>query len=257
MNVEFHGALSWADLASPNLKAASSFYTLLFGWDRYTLTGDFFGDYLVFTQGGPDFGVAGAHALADDTQRPTWTCYFRVDDVDGCATTVTAAGGQTRIDPIDIAHMARIALFADPQGAEFAVWQPGPSNDPYLIGDRSAAVWVELACHDTAAARHFYEQVFNWSAEDHNDPSLIHTLWRVGDEPVSGTTLMNHHRAPSHPAHWTPYFETAHCDTTTTRAIELGARLLRPPADTSIGRLATLADPANAHFGILTVNQKH
>ncbi|TDC97984.1 VOC family protein [Actinomadura sp. 7K507] len=249
--VDMQGMPSWADLASPDLESSKAFYRGLFGWDSYTLSGDTFGDYEVFIDGAPGLGVAGVQGLADDTQPPSWTCYFRVDDVDASVRTVLAEGGQARVDPTDIAHIARIALFADPEGAEFGVWQPGPSGETALIGDRSAARWVELRCRDAAEAERFYGAVFGWSAESLDDPRFSYTRWRAGGQLVAGMAPMDDQWPADHPSHWTPYFETADCDAATARAAGMGARIRFPPTRIDAGRISLMTDPTGARFGVI------
>ncbi|MER6810271.1 hypothetical protein ABT299_13430 [Spirillospora sp. NPDC000708] len=98
MSYERHGTQSWVDLGSPAPQPSKAFYRELFGWEAYTLTFSGFGDYEIFTEGASGPGVAGVQALADDSQSPSWTCIFRVDDVDAHVRTVEAAGapaGQT------------------------------------------------------------------------------------------------------------------------------------------------------------------
>ncbi|MFB4309499.1 VOC family protein [Actinomadura sp. GTD37] len=249
--IDLHGMPSWADLASPDPAASKAFYRGLFGWDSYTLNAGGFGDYEVFTDEAPGSGVAGLQSLADDTQPPSWTCYFRVEDVDACVRTVLAAGGLPHVDPIDVAHIARIAVFADDQGAEFAVWQPGPSGETTLMGDRSAARWVELACRDVGGAERFYGAVFGWSAESLDDPRFSYTRWRAGGELVAGAIPMDGQWPADYPNHWTPYFETPDCDAATAEATERGARLRLPPTEIAEGRISVLTDPTGARFGVI------
>ncbi|MFA1541837.1 VOC family protein [Actinomadura monticuli] len=249
--VDLHGMPSWADLASPDPRASKEFYSGLFGWGSYTLNADALGDYEVFTDGERESGVAGLQVLTDDTQPPSWTCYFRVDDVDASVGTVLAAGGHLRVDPVDVAHIARIALFADDQGAEFAVWQPGASGDTTVIGDRSAARWVELACRDVDRAERFYGAVFGWSAEKLDDPRFTYTRWSAGRVLVAGVVPMGGQWPAGHPSHWTPYFEAPDCAAATAEATAMGARVRLPPTTIAEGTISLMTDPVGVRFGVI------
>ncbi|HEU5025067.1 MAG TPA: VOC family protein [Spirillospora sp.] len=259
MNQDVHGTQSWVDLGSPDVRASKAFYRGLFGWGSYTLTLDEFGDYEILTEPASDQGIAGVQALVDDTQSPSWTCTFRVHDVDACVRTVEAAGGRLRVDPMPVAHLARVAHFADPQGAEFGVWQPITAGGRSPIGERSAARFVELACRDVAGAERFYREVFGWSTVEAGAGGFG-TRWTVDGELVATGIATGAVDAPTGedgdgsaapPPQWTPYFEVADCDAATGRAVELGAEIRSAPADTDMGRFATLTDPTGVRFAVI------
>ena len=52
-----------------------------------------------------------------------WNTYIWVDDADETADKVRAAGGTVLIEPFDVMDAGRMAVFADPEGAVFCVWQ--------------------------------------------------------------------------------------------------------------------------------------
>ena len=52
-----------------------------------------------------------------------WTTYIAVKSADETAARVTDAGGQVITPPFDIVDAGRMAVFADPAGAVFCVWQ--------------------------------------------------------------------------------------------------------------------------------------
>lgn len=249
MNQDVHGTQSWVDLGSPDLQASKAFYCGLFGWGSYTLTVDGFGDYEIFTEPSSDQGIAGVLALVDDTQSPAWTCIFRVDDVDACARTVEAAGGQQRVDPTPVANLARIAQFADPQGAEFGVWQPIRAGERPPIGERSAARFVELACRDGAEAGRFYREVFGWSANA--GAGRFATRWTVGGRLVATAAAIDGTGPAGSLPQWSPYFEVADCDAAAGRAVELGARVGSAPADSDLGRFSVLTDPTGVRLAVI------
>ncbi|KAB2383442.1 VOC family protein [Actinomadura montaniterrae] len=255
MNQDVHGTQSWVDLGSPDVRASQAFYRGLFGWGSYTLTLDEFGDYEIFTEPASDQGVAGVQALVDDTGSPSWTCTFRVDDVDACVRTVEAAGGLVQVYPTPVAHLARIALFADPHGAEFGVWQPIVAGGRPPIGERSAARFVELACPDVSEAERFYGEVFGWSTVRAGTGRFA-TRWTVGGELVAtgivdGPTGEDGAGPAASPSQWSPYFEVADCDAATGRAVELGAGIRSAPADTELGRFSMLTDPTGVRFAVI------
>ena len=53
----------------------------------------------------------------------TWNTYIWVDSADETAAKVRDAGGGVMIEPFDVMDAGRMAVFTDPEGAVFFVWQ--------------------------------------------------------------------------------------------------------------------------------------
>jgi predicted enzyme related to lactoylglutathione lyase len=245
---------SWIDLHSPNIQASKDFYTGLFGWDSYTMTLDQFGDCEMFTQGGvqgPE--VAGMHALADDSEPPSWTCYFRSDDLQRTVDTVTAAGGKELIPPTDYANLGRMAVCRDQEGADFGLWTPFNLAGAGVVDEPSTVCWVELACRDREQARHFYGQVFGWQPVSMELAGSDYTSFDLGEAPVAGMLRMDERWPPHYPAHWIPYFQVVDCDDAVARAIERGAWVRVGPTDAPTGRFAIMSDPTGARMAVIEV----
>ncbi|TDD98191.1 VOC family protein [Actinomadura rubrisoli] len=247
------GAPCWLDLASPDVGASKEFYRGLFGWSSYTLTVDTFGDYEMFTLGGvqgPE--VAAMQGLLDSTQQPSWTCYFSTGDAQECSRAVAAAGGQEQAEPRAVAHLGRMAQFADTRGADFGVWEPYEFPGAAVWDEPSALSWVELVAPDVGEARRFYGEVFGWTAVDRPYYRSGYTVWKVDDHPVAGMIPMDEFWPADHPTHWMPYFTVTDCDASAARAVELGARLRVPPSDVPSARFAVMNDPVGARLAIVT-----
>ncbi|WP_131739815.1 VOC family protein [Actinomadura roseirufa] len=249
------GAPCWLDLSTPDMGISRHFYSELFGWSSYTLSGaDFYTDYEMFTLGGvqgPE--VAGAQELLDDTLPPTWTCYFRTESAEDAGEVVAAAGGQTTAEVRDVAHLGRMAQFADTQGADFAVWEPLAFQGAAVWADPSAMRWAELVSPDTVEARRFYGEVFGWTAEERGYHRSGYIVWHIGEQPVAGMVPMDEFWPADHPPHWMPYFTVSDCDVSASRAVELGARLRVPPTDVlGTARFSVMNDPTGARLAIVS-----
>lgn len=239
------GAPCWGELTSPDTEASKAFYGGLFGWDSYTITHPSFGDYDVFTVGGvtgPE--VAGLTALADDTLRPTWTCYFSVTDAVETAEAVRMAGGQVQTEPVDFGHLGRLAICVDTQGAGFGLWQPHEVFGSRLVDEPGTMCWVQLDCRDPEAAKRFYGDVFGWKAFT-ADYVAAYTEWKIADRSVAGMERHDELRVDT-AAHWAPHFAVADCDASVARAVELGGEMWVPPTTIPPGRFAVVSDPAGA-----------
>jgi predicted enzyme related to lactoylglutathione lyase len=248
------GRPSWAELASPDVRASKDFYCRLFGWYSYTVTVPDFSDYEIFTMGdvqGPE--VAGMQELVDDAQPSSWTCYFRTDDIGATVEAIKAAGGQELVPEMSVSDLGRLAVCADPEGADFALWTPGNLKGAGVVDEPSAMCWVELACRDLARAADFYGRVFGWRTVE-REYYEHYTNFKLGDWSVGGMLSVDQLRRNGFEGaepNWTPYFWVEDCDAAAARTAELGGRVLLPPTDIGPGRYAVLADPTGARLSVI------
>ena len=116
-----YGASCWFELSTNNVDVAGGFWAKLFGWTAKPseIPGM---NYTQFFKG--DKAVGGMTATANATVKPYWLSYFAVENCDAtCAKAKTL--GATVVQPAhNIPTVGRFAVFADPQGATFAVLQP-------------------------------------------------------------------------------------------------------------------------------------
>jgi predicted enzyme related to lactoylglutathione lyase len=105
-------------------------------------------------------------------------------------------------------------------------------------------VWHELNTQDVGRSAAFYGELFGWKI-DASDPAYIHV--HAGTQTVAGMVKA---ASPAAPAHWLCYVSTADVDATVARAAAVGCRVLAAPFAIEPGRLAVLADPHGAVFGV-------
>jgi uncharacterized protein len=112
------GCLTWNELHTPDPAAALEFYTGLFGWNSEAMD----------TQGGPSYSIIkvgersnGGVMDAQEGVPPNWLPYFTVESRDRSADEAKELGAQ------EFARMemgpGKFAIFADPQGAAFAIFE--------------------------------------------------------------------------------------------------------------------------------------
>ncbi|HEX3317280.1 MAG TPA: VOC family protein [Solirubrobacteraceae bacterium] len=111
------GALSWNELATPDLDAAQAFYGGLFGWQFSSFGGSEM-PYFVIQNG--DRSNGGIRA-PQPGEPPYWLAYLGTDDTDASLAKVEELGGVRLTDAMDL-PMGRIAVVRDPQGAVFALY---------------------------------------------------------------------------------------------------------------------------------------
>ncbi|MBU6212873.1 MAG: VOC family protein [Actinomycetales bacterium] len=112
-------------------------------------------------------------------------------------------------------------------------------------------IWIDLACDDLDASKHFYEHVLGWSFSDPAPDAGGWTMALAGDAPVAGLAP----RRAGTPSAWSLYFATADSQATLAQVPELGGTVLVPAFDiviggTLMGRISAAADSAGAAFGL-------
>ncbi len=113
------GALSWNDLATPDLDASARFYSELFGWVVEPVEDSEMPYRTIKTAAGGLNG--GMRHLTPPGTPPHWLVYFGIDDLEAGTAKVSELGGTQVFGPIEIGP-GRIAVVSDPQGAAFALY---------------------------------------------------------------------------------------------------------------------------------------
>jgi predicted enzyme related to lactoylglutathione lyase len=118
--VNENGTLSWNELITNNLDAATRFYGAVFGHGFQDLP-DSPPDvsYQLIEVGGR--AVAGISGMGGDAP-PHWMTYFLLDDVDAGFDRARELGGELLSEPFDSPY-GRYARLRDPQGAVFSLIQ--------------------------------------------------------------------------------------------------------------------------------------
>ncbi len=244
------GIPSWTDLTTSDLDGAIAFYTALFGWEAHRAEEPEAGGYTMITRNGRF--VAG---IAPGQGRPpSWMTYVTTGDVDATTEKVRAAGGTVVTEPMQVMTAGRMAVYVDPTGAAFAVWQPGDHTGAQLVNEPGALCWTELQTRDPDAAKAFYAAVFGWGSETATGP-IPYTEWKQDGRSIGGMMPMSADFPPEVPAHWVVYLGATDVDADTARAVELGARVMVPPMDIQEGlRFSWITDPQGASLGLLRMS---
>jgi hypothetical protein len=113
------GALSWNELASPDMDASSKFYTELFGWKVTPMEGT--GMPYSTLHNAADHANGGIRPAMPPGTPPHWLVYLGTHDIDAARSKVEELGGKMLSDTIDIGP-GQFAPVQDPQGAIFALY---------------------------------------------------------------------------------------------------------------------------------------
>lgn len=249
VNQYLPGTPCWADLGTPDLHASRRFYESLFGWEPRVSVEPEAAGYTIFHKDG--LSVAGVGALMSPQQPPAWVTYIATDSAKECASRVEAAGGTVLLAPLDVLKSGRMAMFADPTGAAFGVWEPLEFVGAAVVNEPGAMCWNEVATRSAERARQFYPRVFGWEPRDSGTGGTPYTEWLLEGRTVGGMMEMTEQFPPDLPPHWMVYFAVDDCDTTVAKVEDLGGTVPMRPMDIPQGRFAVLGDPQGAVFSVI------
>ncbi|MDO9396831.1 MAG: VOC family protein [Herbiconiux sp.] len=259
------GVTCWVDTEQPDPAAAADFYGGLFGWSfENAMPPDAPEVYLIATLGGRDVGAIGTASGSS----ARWSTYVAVDDADTAAAAVTSAGGGILQAPQDAGPGGRMAVCADPQGAEFRLWQARRRLGSQIVNEPGSWNFSDLRTTRPRDAEQFYRAVFGWQYLDLGEGvrSMI-AVPGYGDHLAATADPGIHERqagAPEgfadvigavqqagadEPPHWHVTFSVDSRDESARRAVELGGTVTGT-ADTRWAALATVRDPQGATFSV-------
>lgn len=263
------GVPCWVDTSHPDPLAAVDFYGALFGWELADVMEPGSPDgYFVARLPGGD--VAAVGAVPDGAPAvATWNTYVWVDSADDTAERVRAAGGSVLTEPFDVFEYGRMAVFGDPEGAVFSVWQPREHRGAAVVNEPGSLNFNDLHTRDPEQARAFYGAVFGWQTLDLGEAAMW-TLPAYGDfleartpgmragmiemgapagfESVVASLNTIAADDPDAPARWDVTFAVDDADAIAARAEQLGGTVVVAPFDAPWVRMTIIADPQGATF---------
>lgn len=126
-------------------------------------------------------------------------------------------------------------------------------NGEIGVADQSGLfAWYELLTTDVAAAGAFYRKAVGWDVKEESTPELPYTVLRSGGAPLGGLMeIPEEGRRLGATPRWMGYVAVDDLDATTAQIQRLGGTIFVPPTDTNIGRIAVVADPQEATFGLI------
>jgi len=246
------GKIVWADLVTPNLAGAEAFYTGLFGWSMRAIhIGNT--DYAVASADGrPIAGLVQKTLAPGEHKQPDWLTFIAVRDADAAVRAAAADGAKILSKPATYGGRGRQAVLAGPDGAVFAVLASNSGDPGDFLAEPGEWIWSALLTQDPDGAAKFYKAVFGYDVFDlPSDDGLEHVVLSSQDYARAGINslpLDTHHRH----AHWLNFIRVKDTPEAAAKAEALGGKILvEPRVDRHGGRIALLADPYGAPFGVM------
>jgi predicted enzyme related to lactoylglutathione lyase len=249
----------------PDPRAATAFYSDLFGWETEDLMPeDHPGSYVLGSVRGRDAAAIVSQHGAPAPSEPVWTTLIWVESADEAAAKAADAGGQVVGQPFDSPGGGRQAVLADPAGAAFSVWEPRERRGAQVVNEPGAWAMSSLITDDPGDARRFYSELFGWDTRSFDMGGAEITMFTVPDfvggepqQPVPRDVVAV--MAPPSdddegPPRWMVDFWVADIDTAVSTLSDAGGEVLVPPYELMGGgmRQTVVRDP---HGAVLTLTQ--
>jgi predicted enzyme related to lactoylglutathione lyase len=264
------GVPCWVDTSQPDPAAAVDFYRGLFGWEFEDVMPPASGaQYLIGRIRGGDVAAVGSIPEGAPPMA-MWNTYIWVDDADETATKVRDAGGTVLMEPFDVMEAGRMAVFTDPEGAVFSVWQAKQRKGAQVVNEHGSLNFNGLGTRDPDGAKAFYGSVFGWTtlavgggAEmwtlpgygdylERDNPDLRKLVAETGGPPgfedvVASINPITDDQ-PDTPPHWSVTFGVDDADAIAAKATDLGGSVIAEPFDAPWVRMTVINDPQGATF---------
>jgi predicted enzyme related to lactoylglutathione lyase len=246
------GKVIWVELVTPDLAGAKRFYSGVFGWTfRDARAGQ--SDYTIALLDGRPVGGLFVRPLPPGEQRqPAWLTFIAVRDVDAAVRTALAHGAKAVSEPKTHPNRGRQAVLADPQGALFAVIASSSGDPADFLAEPGEWIWSSLLASDSDKAAAFYQALFGYDAFDlSSDDGSEHVILSSDDYARASVNSLPSGATRLHP-HWLNFVRVVDAADAAAKAVALGGRVLvEPHVDRHGGKVAVVADPSGAPFGLM------
>ena len=246
------GKVIFLQLVTPNLAAAKTFYAGLFGWAFHDVR---FGDMPyaeAYVEEQPVAGLVQRPIAPGEHAQPMWLSFISCGDVDATTKMVVAHGGRVLVEPRTVADLGREAVVADPQGAVFALLASSSGDPPEGLGDPGEWIWSTLLTRDPDTDAAFYQTLFGYEIYDLSEHGAGgHYLLASGGYARASANALPSRSEQSH-AQWLSYVRVSDANQAAAKVVALGGRVLvKPQVDHQGGKIAVVADPMGAPFGLM------
>lgn len=247
------GKVVWADLTTPDLAAAKTFYSGLFGWTFRDLRAGEKGYSVALLDGAPVAGIFQRAAPSGERRRPAWVGFVSVRDVDAVKKTALENGATLLFGPRTFPQRGRQATLSDPEGAVFAVLDSSSGDPGDFLAAPGAWIWSSLIVRDPDKEAAFYQTLLGYDVfdlDDAADPGPGHLILSSDDYARASVNPLP--ADPRRSPRWVHFVRVVDAADAAARAAALGGRVVVPPhVDRHGGRVALVADPAGALVGLM------
>ena len=246
------GKVVFVELVTPDLAAAEHFYGTLFGWTfRDIKVGPL--DYAEADLDGRMVGgMVHKEMPAGERRQPSWLTFIAARDADAVEKTAVQNGAKVLRETHDVPGRGRQVILTDPQGAVFAVLASSSGDNPDVLAEPGEWIWSSLITADPDTDAAFYQKLFDYEVYETPAPDGAEHLTLATENYARASANPLPASKPNLHPHWLNYVRVDDAVATAAKLEALGGRVLVPPrVDRHGGKVAVVADPSGAPFGLL------
>ena len=246
-NADIRGRFIWHELLTTDTAAAAAFYPKVVPWRTQPSS---MPGYTIWMAGQSQVGGLMAQPSDAAGTPPQWLIYIGTPNVDATAEHAQRLGARVVKPAADIPNVGRFAVLADPQGATFALYTPGPTGGAIPAPGAGVFSWHELATTDVAGALRFYGELFGWTKGQGHDMGAM-GVYQIFERFGSMIGGMCNVQGPATPPSWLSYVQVADSSRAVAAAKSAGGRLLHGPVEVPGGSwIALFMDPQGGAFAV-------
>lgn len=246
------GKFVWVDLMTPDVERAELFYGRLFGWTFQKIGSGDSAYTLAFLGDEPMAGVVRLSAKPGERKRARWIGFISVPDVAEAQRRVVSQGGKVLVSRRSFPKRGDLAVFADREGALFGVMSSSTGDVEDFLTEIGDWIWAQFLSREGEKAAAFYASIGGSQALEAPKPDGA-KRWFLVSQGYARASIVEipPSRADARPG-WLGYIRVADVGSTVALAEQLGGRVLVVPRPELFdGKVAVIADPSGAVFGVL------
>jgi predicted enzyme related to lactoylglutathione lyase len=247
-NARLPGKFVWVDLLTPDVARAAAFYGKLFGWSFKRI-----GDYtLAFLGDEPMAGMVRVAAKTGERRQARWVGYISVPDVSAAQRQIVSQGGKVLVGARSFPKRGDLAVFADREGAIFGVLSSSSGDVEDFLREAGDWIWAQFLSRQGETAAKFYASIAGSTILEAPKPDGSKRWFLVSQGYARASIIeLPRNRTDTGPG-WLGYIRVSDVASTIALAGKLGGRVLvSPRPDLFDGKVALIADPNGAVFGVL------
>ncbi len=244
------GKIAFAELVTPDLAATERFYGTLFGWTFQAVPGS----REPFVEASAHGRVVAALLQREKPagRRPSWLTCLAAADVQSADSLAEQHGGRLLFPPFDVPGLGRAAVLADPQGAVFAVFTATAGEPPEQLAAPGDWIWSSLITSDPATDAAFYKALLGYEVFALPDPAEAQHLILASGAFARASVNPLPSAQPDVAPRWLSFVRVDDATAMAAQVAALGGRVVVPPRlDRHGGKIAVVADPEGALFGLM------
>jgi len=253
------GKVIFTELVTPDIARAKKFYGGLFGWTFRDINDGRLEYAEASLDGRPVAGLIHKAMTPGKPVQPAWLTFMSARDVDAKKELALQNGAKLLFGPKDIPQRGREAVFADPQGAVFAILASSSGDPPDDLSEPGEWIWSSLITRDPDTDAAFYQTLFGYEVFDlppGKDSGAQHLLLASDDYARASVNTLPAKNPHNHP-HWLNYVRVKDAAKMAAKVTALGGHVLvKPHLDRHGGKIAVVADPQGAPFGLIEWTKK-